>query len=159
MSDLEKTLAAHPFLAGLAPEQIAKLVRFAREATFAADELLLREGEEANASFLVVEGRVSLEIHVATRPVQIASATAGEVVGWSWLSSPNIWHFDARASVPVRAIVLDGAALVRECERDAALGFALTRRFMKVVTQRLEAVRLQLLDVYGPHETKAPSWS
>jgi CRP-like cAMP-binding protein len=149
---LNARLAAHPFLAGLAPAQIAKLSEHAREAAFAPGALLLREGEEADASFLIISGRVGLEIRTPTRTVQVASAGAGEVVGWSWLATPNRWHFDARASDDVAAIVLDGAALRDACERDPALGFALAKRFMSVVTKRLEAVRLQLIDVYGAHE-------
>jgi CRP-like cAMP-binding protein len=156
MSDLEAELAGHAFLAGLGAGALTRIAAHAREACFAPDERLLREGEDANASFLILEGRVALEIRAATRTVQVAAAGAGEVVGWSWLATPNRWHFDARASGPVRAVVLDGKALLAECDRDPSLGYALTRRFLTVVTARLEAVRVQLIDIYGPHRAASP---
>ena len=156
MTDLAKRLAALPFFAGLSSDQVTKVAAHAREATFGPNQLLLREGEQATVSFVLLEGRVGLEIQAGTRAVQVASAGPGEVVGWSWLATPNRWHFDARASDEVRAIVLDGTLLARECERDPSLGYALTKRFLSLVTKRLEAVRLQLVDIYGPRETELP---
>jgi hypothetical protein len=38
------------------------------------------------------------------------------------------------------------------CEEDHDLGYEVFRRFMQVVTERLEATRLQLLDVYDSHK-------
>jgi CRP-like cAMP-binding protein len=156
MTSLVETLAAHPFFQGLAPAEIRKVAAHAREASFGPNALLLREGEAANASFVILEGRVGLEIRASTRTVQVASAGPGEVVGWSWLATPSTWHFDARASDDVRAIVLDGDALAALCERDHSLGYALTRRFMGVLTRRLEALRLQLVDLYGPRDGDLP---
>jgi hypothetical protein len=49
----------------------------------------------------------------------------------------------------VRALSLDGACLRRKCEEDTALGYELLKRFTEVVVSRLEATRMQLLDLYG----------
>jgi CRP/FNR family cyclic AMP-dependent transcriptional regulator len=50
----------------------------------------------------------------------------------------------------VRAIALDAKCLRDKCEVDHDLGYALLKRFLPVLVQRLQAMRLQLLDVYGP---------
>jgi CRP/FNR family cyclic AMP-dependent transcriptional regulator len=49
----------------------------------------------------------------------------------------------------VRAIVLDGACLRRKCDVDHDLGYELTQRVAHILMQRLQATRLQLLDVYN----------
>ena len=49
----------------------------------------------------------------------------------------------------VRALSLDGTCLRHKCEEDKALGYELTKRFAALIIARLEATRLQLLDVYG----------
>ena len=49
----------------------------------------------------------------------------------------------------MRAIVFDGACLRGKCEDDKELGYELMRRFAAVMLDRLQATRLQLLDVYG----------
>ncbi len=47
------------------------------------------------------------------------------------------------------AIVFDGACLRGKCDADHELGYQLMRRFASVLVDRLQATRLQLLDVYG----------
>jgi hypothetical protein len=75
----------------------------------------------------------------------------GEILGWSWLIPPYNWHFDARAVELTRAIALDGKCLRNKCEQDHDLGYELLKRFAHIMEQRLQATRLQLLDVYGNH--------
>ena len=76
---------------------------------------------------------------------------AGEVFGWSWLFPPYRWHFDVQALDLTRALVFDGQCLRAKCEADHDLGYALMQRFAQVIVQRLQATRLQLLDLYGVH--------
>jgi hypothetical protein len=73
----------------------------------------------------------------------------GEVLGWSWLFPPYRWQFDAQAVGLVRAIAFDGRCLRGKCEEDHDLGYWLMQRFAQVMSQRLQATRLQLLDLYG----------
>ena len=73
------------------------------------------------------------------------------MLGWSWIIPPYHWHYDARAIEPTSAIALDAKCLRIKCEEDHDLGYELLKRFTNVITQRLEATRLQLLDVYGVH--------
>ena len=70
------------------------------------------------------------------------------MLGWSWLFPPYRWHFGARAVDQVRAIALDGACLRRQVRDDPAFGYALPGRFAPVMVERLQATRVQLLDVY-----------
>jgi CRP/FNR family transcriptional regulator, cyclic AMP receptor protein len=57
--------------------------------------------------------------------------------------------FDARANDSVRAIALDGKCLRTKCEENHDLGYEVLKRFAQIMEQRLEATRLQLLDVYA----------
>ena len=59
--------------------------------------------------------------------------------------------FDARIVDNTRAIALDGKCLRAKCEEDHDLGYELLKRFAHIVTQRLQATRMQLLDVYAAH--------
>jgi CRP-like cAMP-binding protein len=73
----------------------------------------------------------------------------GEILGWSWLLPPYHWKFHARATEAVRAIALDGKCLRTKCEQNHDLGYELLKRFSQIMSRRLDATRLQLLDVYG----------
>jgi CRP/FNR family cyclic AMP-dependent transcriptional regulator len=46
-------------------------------------------------------------------------------------------------------IAFDGGCLRGKCETDHELGHQLMRRFAACLVERLQATRLQLLDVYG----------
>jgi CRP-like cAMP-binding protein len=83
------------------------------------------------------------------QPIIVATLSVGELLGWSWLLRPFQWKFHARAIDGVRAIALDGKCLRTKCEENHDLGYAVLKRFAQIMEQRLEATRLQLLDVYS----------
>ena len=95
---------------------------------------------------------MAVEIFGAQKgPITVQTIDDGEVLGWLWLIPPYNWHFDARAVELTRAIALDGKCLRTKCENDHDLGYELLKRFTSIMEQRLEATRLQLLDIYGNH--------
>jgi CRP-like cAMP-binding protein len=148
--NLERTLGEHSFFRGLSSGQITVLAGCASTAAFAAGDIILREGEAADRFHVIRQGRVGLEVAPpAGAPVTVETLENGEVLGWSWLFPPYKAHFDARALSAVRTLTLDGACLRRRCEEDKALGYELVRRFAELVVRRLEATRVQLLDIYG----------
>ncbi len=152
METLLPVLREHRFLRGLAERHLQFLTGCASNVRFEAGQFLFREGDEADASYLVRVGRIALEIDVPARgSTQIQTIEAGEVLGWSWLYPPYKWQFDGRAVEAVRAIKLDGKCLREKCEADHDLGYELVRRFLYEVHQRLERTRFQLLDIYGKH--------
>jgi CRP-like cAMP-binding protein len=147
---MQRELVEQPFFTGL-PQQFSALISgCASNAHYAAGEYLFREGEDANRFWLIREGAVALEINAPERgAVTIETIEEGEVLGWSWLFPPYRWHFSARAVRPVRAVAFDGACLRTKCDTDPELGYDLMRRFARVIVERLQATRLQLLDVYA----------
>ena len=90
-----------------------------------------------------------MEIAASGHVVTVQTLGEGEVAGFSWLMGPHRWQFDGRAVTRVRAIEMDGACLRAKCEADPRLGFDLMRRFASVATRRLQATRMQIMDVYG----------
>ena len=143
-------LAAHvPLLADLEPPALALVAGCASTAAFAAGELLAREGAAADTFYTLREGRVALELRAAAGAIVIETLGRGDVCGWSWLFPPYHWQFDVRALEPVSALAFDAACLRGKIERDDALGYALLRRFLPVMLDRLQATRLRLVDVYG----------
>ncbi|HEY2105024.1 MAG TPA: cyclic nucleotide-binding domain-containing protein [Candidatus Binataceae bacterium] len=149
MENLARLLKEHLFLRGIEDRHLEFLTGCASNVRYTTDEFLFKEGQESNASYLLREGRVALEVAVPGRgPVQLQTVEAGEVLGWSWLYPPYRWQFDARAVEPVRAFALDGNCLRAKCEADHDLGYEVVKRFLYQVHARLERTRMQLLDMY-----------
>jgi CRP/FNR family transcriptional regulator, cyclic AMP receptor protein len=152
---LERVLAGHEFFRGLEPRYLGLLVGCATNLRYPAGTLLCTEGEPADRLFLVRDGKVALEIAApGAEPIIVQTAGPGDVVGFSWLFEPHRWQFDVRVVEPVRAVVLDGVCLRGKCQQDTRLGFDLMQRFARVAVRRLQATRLQLLDVYGHAGTR-----
>jgi CRP-like cAMP-binding protein len=149
---LERVLAEQPFFKGIPVEQLALIAECAHEVTFAAGDYLFHEGQPASHFYVVTRGHVALEIDVpggGARTIQTVGED--EVLGWSWLFPPYRWHFDGRALSLIRAIDFNALCLRGKCDEDHDLGYELMRRFGLVMFERLQATRLQLLDVYGSH--------
>jgi CRP-like cAMP-binding protein len=156
MESLKPLLAEHPFFRGLDESALGLIVGCAANVRFEPGTFIAREGQEANRFYLVRDGTVALEIFSPQRgPIVIQTLEAGDILGWSWLVSPYHWHFDARAVTLTRVIALDGKCLRGKCEEDHHLGYLLLKRFAPIIEQRLEATRLQLLDMYGRHPDPA----
>ena len=150
MENLKSVLAEHPFLNGMSEAQLELLVGCASNVVFKAGEFIIREGEDAEKFYIIRHGKVLIETHLPQKgTIIIRSRTAGEILGWSWLVPPYRWHFDARAVEVTRAIALDGKCLREKCEEDHDLGYEIMKRFALIIAERLEATRLQLLDIYG----------
>jgi CRP/FNR family cyclic AMP-dependent transcriptional regulator len=150
-SDLVAELAKHPFVRGLPPELVGRAAEcIGGIESWDEDTMVFRAGGEAGKCYLVRSGEVAIEVYspgAGSRIVQTVSR--GQVLGWSWLFEPYRWAFDARVLTPAEALVLDGAA-VRTCmAENSDLGYAMMARFAGLIAARLQATRLQLLDLYA----------
>jgi CRP/FNR family cyclic AMP-dependent transcriptional regulator len=150
MKTLDEVVAESPIFNGLEKAHLELIAGCARNTGFEAGHYLFREGGQADTFYLVRHGRVMLETFVPGRgALTVETVDAGDVVGWSWLFPPYRWHFDARALDMVRAVAFDGACLRGKLEGDHTLGYELLGRFSPVMLERLQAARMQLMDVYG----------
>lgn len=150
METLEQIIGSCSVFAGLSGAELALIAGCGRNERFAAGELLFREGGPAERFFLIRKGAVALEVHAPGRgALMIETLHDGDVVGWSWLFEPYRWQFDARATAPTAAVAFDAVCLRGKCDADHELGYQLMRRFAALLIERLQATRLQLLDVYG----------
>lgn len=150
MHGLDAILEEHPFFHGFNPEQKQLIAGCARNRRFDAGQYLFHEGEAADEFYLIRHGRVALEIVAPGQsPIVISTLGEGDIVGASWLIPPYRWMFDARAVELTRAIGIDAACLRGKCDADPALGYCMMQSVLPMLVKRLNATRLQLLDVYG----------
>jgi CRP-like cAMP-binding protein len=146
MNAIHESMKKYTFFDGMRPEHLAMLAEGATVGQFNAGEILFREGEPANKFYLIESGNILLEAHEpAGDTALVQTLAAGEVLGWSWLFPPFVWHFQARAVAPSSVIILNGAHLLVSAERDHDFGYELMKRVAQVVIRRLQATRKQRL--------------
>ena len=136
--------------AGLGQPFLELAAGCARNVVFDADDYLFHAEDPADWIYLIRHGRVALEITTPHQgAVQFETVGEGDLVGLTWLLPPYRWGYDARAIELTRALALDASCLRNKCETDHNLGYEILKRFLPVLVQRLQAARLQMLDVYG----------
>ena len=113
---------------------------------FDAGQTVFRAGDPANGFYLIETGTIALEGESNDRePVAIDTVSAGEPLGWSWLFSPYLWQFDARATESCTAICLSRIMLRQHRDEDLTLSHELFKRMSEVMVRRLQAARGKLI--------------
>lgn len=150
MQTVEQLIGESPALQALDAEHRRTLAGCARNCVFEPGARIMREGDPADAFYVIRAGAVAIETEVPGRgTVVMQTLHDGELLGWSWLVPPYRTAFDARSVGTTHAISLDGACLRGKCDADPALGYDLMKLISTVFVERLQDTRLRLLDMYG----------
>jgi CRP/FNR family transcriptional regulator, cyclic AMP receptor protein len=158
LSPLADTLRANPWYAALSPRHFDTMCGLASDVIWPAGHIIFREGDPDSQLYLLLKGRVALEMYVPTRGrVTMLSIGPDELFGWS-AAVPGVplKTASARVVVPARAAAYDTVALRAACDDDPALGYLVYRRLANVIAGRLTATRLQLLDMYSVGQRSEP---
>jgi len=145
-----------PLTAGLGHPERRRLAALCRERSADTGEILLREGSETTQLGVVRSGRVALRLQVPGRgSPTVLTVEAGDVFGWSAVVPPYRATSTAIAIEPSELLVFEARALRDALDEDEDLAAALYPRLLRAVARRLEATRLQLLDVFARAEEAA----
>ncbi len=135
-------LATVPLLDGMPEAELAEVARVARRRELAAGEVLWRQGDEAKAMVLIVDGRVSVSLRLpGDRTVEISTMGQGEVLGEVPLLDGGQHSATASVIEPATLLSLSRADFAALVSRRHPTAFALKRRIAGVACARL---RLQL---------------
>jgi CRP-like cAMP-binding protein len=145
----------HPFTQGLTPEHCATLASLGERASYAKDDVIFAEGDLRHEFFLLLKGRVALEMMAQGMALRVHTLEAGDELGWSSVLSGRGKFYQARALEPVEVIRFDGQELLEKCRSDTGFGYKIMHRLVGVVSERLQAARMQVLDMYSPIAKKA----
>lgn len=111
---------------------------------------MFQEHEPAKEVFLITSGKVALVIcNAGIGCRQIMEVKAGDLIGWSPLLDRPRLSDTARTLTRVEAIAFDGGKLLQLCDENPQFGYQFMRRTAKVLAERLNAVRWQLVDLQG----------
>jgi CRP/FNR family cyclic AMP-dependent transcriptional regulator len=150
MKTMASLIREHLFLVGIDEAHVETVAGCARNVVYNPGTYIFREGQPADAFFLIRHGRVALEVYAPTLGERVVQTLGPqEILGEAWLVPPYVHDFDARATETVRAFAFDAGCLRGKCEADPALGYTLMKRFVPILVQHLQAARLQVMDVYA----------
>lgn len=146
------TIVHSPFLDALTEPVRQLLIPLAVSKAFPPGEELFREGHRHDDIYLVTQGHVRLEMFVRERGhLPLLTAGPGDLVGWSPLFSNRPMTATATAMDHVHTLAFDGRRLQELCESNHEVGYQIMRQIVEVLSSRLIATRLQLLDLFQEH--------
>jgi len=149
--DLAAYLKAHTLFSDLDDKHIKTLARNGGEKTFAAGDLLFAQDEPAEHFYILRNGAIAVEVpSIYGPPLKVQELGADDVLGWSWLMPPYRWTFQAKADQDTSVLVFDGKALLQHCEKNAGFGYALMKLFARLMSERLNAARLKMMETWAP---------
>lgn len=123
----------------------------------AAHTAIAREGDRADAMYVVASGRVGLRLHQRQRDLSVATLEAGDLLGWSWFVEPHTWQFDAVALEATTLVRLGDDTLHALAGSDPGAGLEIVRVMVAILARRLRDTRVQLLDLFAAEVAQPPA--
>jgi len=146
----QNLIAEHPFWSGFPEEHLIPLTAASSLVQYEAEVAIFREGEPAQAFYLILRGKVALQTGIPGHGyITIQTIGEGDPLGFSWLYLPYQWNFGARTQERVEVIKFDAEKLRQLAQANPEFGRELAMRVGQVVLQRLHFTRLQLMDFYS----------
>lgn len=147
-------LATVPVLDGFEEAELEELARAMRPREAPAGKILWRAGDEAKAMLLIVEGLVSVALHLpGERDLELSRLGPGEMLGEIPLLDGGRHSASARVLEPARLLSLSRADFAALVSRGHPTAFALKRRIAQVACSRLRHQLAGLADTIAAVET------
>jgi len=149
---LLEVLAGIQFLRGVSREHLEQIASVAEVHDYGTSEIAFREGEVADSVYLVVSGKLSLELSPSTTDCKhLVSVGPGEMLGWSALVENPRFAATAVVIEPARLVRIDGNRLRAICDEDPQFGYEFTRRTMRALAKRLTSTWTELSRLHVSH--------
>jgi CRP/FNR family transcriptional regulator, cyclic AMP receptor protein len=142
-----ETLRRFAVFAGLDPEVFKELAMLGEEVTLNAGDWLFKDGDAADALYLVLSGAVDLKIaldEAKTKYIDLETVVQGEAMGWSALVEPYEYTLGAAAAADVQLAKLDSVQLRKYLAENPAAGYTFMCRAAQGIAGRLTNMRVRL---------------
>ncbi len=144
-------LSAHEFFSDLGDDVLELLSECSSTCRIKKGQILFRQGENADKFYVILNGRVSVQIPAIIGPnLEIQTLSKNQVLGWSWLIPPYQWNFQAKAEEDSDLLQFAGPDVLARCEQEPKLGYELLKKFAGLMSTRLEAARRKMMDEWNP---------
>ncbi len=152
MSNVIDTLRGISFLNDIDPDHLQQIASIAELRVFDTNDILFHEGEFAEYVYLVVTGKIVLELCPSTiYQKTLMSVGPGEMLGWSSFVEQRNYASTGVVVAPTLLVKIDGKRLRAICDRDPEFGYDFMHRIMRALAKRLTTTWSQLANIYVPN--------
>jgi CRP/FNR family cyclic AMP-dependent transcriptional regulator len=137
---------------GLTDQMLEELAPMVQMESIGERQVIYEPGSKADHFYSLKRGKVLLEAELAaTLIISLGAIKPGYSFGWSALL-PSATHTSYAASAePSEILVISGANFLAVLDQDHAMGYAVMRKIVQVLENRLERRTAQFLRVISKH--------
>lgn len=132
-----------PFFDHFQPKHLDKLMALGSFVHFAKDEMIFHEEDDDTKFYVLLAGKVALELNQGGQQVLIDTLYPGDELGWSAVLEQKK-QFQARALEPVDASAFEVQGLRTAFDANPYFARAFLERLSGVIAERLQMTRRQL---------------
>jgi len=137
------------FAADMPADVCARMAAIADVVDIPSGGIVVQEGLACRSLGVVLSGRIALRLTVpGLGDRTLVTVDEGDVFGWSALLPGSAATSTGVALVPTQVLEFEREALAAALAADCELAAAVYQRVLIAVARRLQATRLQLLDLY-----------
>lgn len=131
-------------------EELKRIAELAEVEEFEPGDYIFREGDEAGKIYIVLEGRVSIEIPVGPgKTVQVYTMTKWRFFGYPALLRSRKYTTNARCLDRVRVVSIPANDLEELFKKNCTCGYLVMKRVAELIAQKLRDTRMQLISCMG----------
>jgi CRP-like cAMP-binding protein len=136
---------------GLTDGDLDKIASIAVERQYEAGSSVFATGEDAREIYLVLEGRLAVQMTMpqsgmqAGHRITVDVVTRNEIAGWSAILEPYKFTFTATCLQRTVALAIDGEKLRQLMREDDRIGHTVMRGLVKVLAAALNDTRQVLI--------------
>ncbi len=132
-------------LSDLSDSILSRLAEIAQQQQFSTDTRLFSDMDPADRLYLVVTGEVRLCCEMGSGELRVTdTVNEGELIAWSSLVEPYRYTSTALTNGPTQLVAFDAPQLRRMCEVDQEVGYQVLSKVVKLLSLRLQSMRVQL---------------
>ncbi|MCA8994827.1 MAG: cyclic nucleotide-binding domain-containing protein [Planctomycetaceae bacterium] len=148
--NMHTTLSDTSFCRNLPREIVDVLSGKGETRTLPAHTVLFKEGEMHDFVYLVLQGRIVLDIFVQGRGhVELQTLSDGEFLGWSPLIMQSPMSVRATTLTDTVLAKFKAEQLRELCEQNHEFGYYFMKQVAAAFVKRLRATRIQMLDLFA----------
>jgi CRP-like cAMP-binding protein len=133
-------------------EELKDIAELAKVEEFEQGDFIFKEGDRAEKIYMVLEGRVSIEIPIYPgKMVSVYTMTKGRFFGYPSLLRVRRFTTAARCLDRVKVVSIVADELENKIfKEDCRRGYLVMKRTAELIAQKLSDTRMQLLSLVQP---------
>ncbi|HYF35105.1 MAG TPA: cyclic nucleotide-binding domain-containing protein [Prosthecobacter sp.] len=136
-----------PLLANFRADELSLLSSFGDSRSYAAEEVLIREGADNNHLFLVLKGKLDVLQNIDGANKKVASLEAGDSIGEVSVFDPGPASATVRAATESEVWLITSESLDRLHDASPKVAYRLLSRITTCLSKRLRKMNDRVVDL------------